>query len=286
MTYANIKLKQHVVRQSDGTEITPEPMIHEFIKPFVEALALKYPQWEFVEDSHRTSWSSNDIRGYDVDGFKVMDKREELGKISVDHWCRAGKRFFVDNFRIDAQKTRGRGFKTKHMDKAMKYVSKYFGAKDHSEMLNSAEERADYAKSSVLHSLQSEVRTHWRRLDDYAADYLMQNWEGFSKYVQDMGSAGDIEAVTKYPEAYLHHEEASKINALIDTHEAWLVHLVNSDYIVKHRGTVSILESDALPATVRRNLGLLKLVKDRELISNVGIRVSEDTFYVVGENNE
>jgi hypothetical protein len=77
-----------------------------------------------------------------------------------------------------------------------------------------------------------------------------------------------------------------KINKLIAEDTIWLVNIVNSDYIVKHKGTVSILDSDGLPATVRRHLGLLKLVKDREIISGVGIRVNEDTYYVVGENNE
>lgn len=286
MTYANIKLKQHVVRQSDGTEIKPEPMIHEFIKPFVEALALKYPQWEFVEDSHRTSWGSSDVKGYDVDGFKIMDKREELGRIAVDHYCRTGKRFFVDNFRIDAQKSRGSGFKTKHMDKAMKHVAKYFGTRNHTEILDAAEEKAHHVKRGLMHNLSSECRIYWTRLDDHAAHFMMQHWENFAEYVKSLGNAGLVESVAKYPEAYRHHAEAQKISALIDCGEAYLVNITNSDYIVKHKGSVSILESDALPATVRRNLGMLKLVKDREIISNVGIRVSEDTFYVVGENND
>ena len=288
MTYANIKLKTHNEFDSVTSVRAPmaEPLIHEFMQPFVEALALKYPQWEFVECDHRSMWVGDKKCIYVADGFAIMDKREELGKIRVDHWCRAGKRFDIDNDRINAKKQRGRGFKTKHQDKAIKYVAKYFGAKDMTELLEDAEKDAEYVKTNILQNLNSELRLHWRRLDDYAAQYMVENWGGFSDWVSGFATSGTMEAIGKFPQAYTNYEEARKINGLIHDDKTFLVHIVNSDYIVKHKGSVSILESDALPATVRRNLGLLKLVKDRELISNVGIRVSEDTFYVVGENNE
>lgn len=285
MTYANIKLKTHKARDAQGNQIDQEPMIFDFIKPMIEQLALKYPQWEFVENGARTQWPLGGGNFQAADEFLVMEKREELGRIRVDHWCRAGKRFWVDNFRIDAQRERGSGFKTKHMTNAIKYVNKYFGAKDHSELMATAEYKALEVCRQVTGNLHSDVRLGWNRLDDLAEQFVREkHWEEFSAWVK--GNTKYTTVVDEYPEQYLHYSEARKISSLINDGKAWLVHIVNSDYIVKVGDAVALWESDTLPNIVRRNLGMLKLVKDRELISNVGLRVDEATYYVVGENNE
>lgn len=284
MTYANIKLVKHEIydRSNNTRRPMPEPKIFPLMKELVEALALKYPQWEFVECGSRQQWDASEC--YKVaDEFKVLDKREELGKIRIDHWCRAGARYWIDNFRIDAQKSRGSGFKTKHLDKAVKHVSKYFGSRNTTELVEAAEEDAHQVKRGILYNLQNEARYKWNLLDDYAADFLMKNWSAFAEYMKPIAGAGLVEAVEKYPEAYHNLTEAQKINIMIEKGTAWLVHIVNSDYIVKQGETVSILDSEKLPNIVRRNLGMLKLVQNREIISNVGIRVDESTYYVVGE---
>ena len=290
MTYANIKLKTHTqYNRKDQTEQPMlEPVILPLMQPFVEALALKYPQWEFVECDSRAQWSSDGRYYHAADGFVIMDKREELGKIRIDHWCRAGSRYWVDNFRIDAQRSRGSGFKTKHMDKAVKYVAKYFGSRNVMEIMDASEEAAGRVLSNVVSNLQVDVRYKWRRLDSFAAAFLMQNWGEFASYVRNAaaGQTAFVEAAEQYPAAYTHETEALKISDLVDKGKAWLVNTSNSSYIVKQGGTVSIGESEQLPNIVRRNLGMLKLVQDREIISNVGLRVDETTYYVIGEQDE
>lgn len=290
MTYANIKLKTHKIRDENGNQIDQEPKIFEFMQPLVEALALKYPQWEFVEDGARIQHGLGREVHFAADKFKIMERREELGTIAVDHWCRAGRRYWVENFRINEKRERGSGFKTKHMDKALKHVVKFFGTRNTAELAASAEERASNVKRNLLYALQSEQQRKWGCLDDHAADFLMENWQAFADYMKafvdyrkPIAGNGLLEVVEKFPDAYRHHVEANKINDLIIRGKAWLVHIVNNDYIVKQGDTVSIWESDKLPNIVRRNLGMLKLVQDRELISNVGIRVDESTYYVIGE---
>ena len=284
MTYANIKLGMHDVHdennQPTGKQLS---VIFPLLKPLIEELALKYPNWEFVESDSRMQWETGGVRYRAADGFKVMEKREELGTIRIDHWCSTGKRFWIDNFRIDAQKSRGSGFKTKHQDKAMKYVTKYFGAKDHAELVEAAQQRANDVQGNVLRDLRREVQHKWHRLDDYAADFLMTNWGEFTSWLTQKGSAGLLEVANSYPEAYANYEEGKQINELINSGKAWLVKISNSDYIVKQGEQVSVLTSESLPTTVRRNLGMLKLVQDGQMISNVGIRVSESTYYVLGE---
>jgi hypothetical protein len=286
MTYANIKLEQHEVGYSDGRVEHPEPWMHAFIQPLIEALALKYPNYEFVECDACTQWGADDDRYYVADGFKVMHKREELGKIRVDHWCRTGERFWIENFRINAQKERGRGFKTKHQDKAMKFVSKFFGTRNTEELMEEAEKTADHVRGNINSNLNMDVRRLWMTLDDYAGMYMVKNWDSFNEWLKGFADPSVMEVANKYPETQTRMEEAQKINDLINAGKVWLVSIRDSDYIVKVKGQVSIMASEELPAMVRRNLGMLKLVQDRELITNVGIRANETTYYVVGENNE
>lgn len=288
MTYANIKLQTHDVlddnHQPTGEKYQSE--IFETLVPLMDALAVKYPHWEFVEVDNRIMWDKNGGRSRAADGFKVYEKREELGYIRVDHWCRAGKRFWIDNFRIDAQKSRGSGYKTKHLDKALKHIAKYFGAKNHTEVIEAAEKLAEHSRTAIHRDLQREVHFRWNRLDDHAADFLMTNWSEFVAWLTPRATPAVVESLNSYPEAYSNFEEARYINDLINKGKAWLVKISNSDYIVKQGEQISVCNSDSLPAMVRRNLGLLKLVQDRQLISNVGIRINEETYYVLGDTHE
>jgi hypothetical protein len=286
MTYANIKLGMHDVHDENGAVTgKQQSVVHETLAPLMDALALKYPHWEFVESDTRIQWNSSGGRMRAADGFKVYEKREELGSIRVDHWCRTGKRFWIDNFRIDQQKTRGSGFKTKHVDKALKHIAKYFGVKDHTEMMEEAQKEADYAKNNMIHSLSNEMRVHWRKLDDCAAEFLLTQWGAFAEWMKEKSAAFPhvAVAVEKYPEACANYDEGSYVTKMIEDGRAWLVKISNSDYIVKQGGNVAVWSSESLPAKVRRNLGMLKLVQDGQMISNVGIRVSESTYYVLGE---
>ena len=286
MTYANIELKRHNGVDAAGNTVEQDPVIFPFMKPFVEALALKYPQWKFVECDARRQWGADRSTWYAADGFTIMDKREELGTIRIDHWCRTGTRYWVDNFRIDAQKSRGSGYKTKHLDKAMKHIAKYFGAKDHTETIEAAEKLAEHSRTAIHRDLQREVHFRWNRLDDHAADFLMTNWGEFVAWLTPRATPAVVESLNSYPEAYANYEEAKYINDLINKGKAWLVKISNSGYIVKQGEQISVCDSDSLPAMVRRNLGLLKLVQDRQLISNVGIRINEETYYVLGDTHE
>jgi hypothetical protein len=115
---------------------------------------------------------------------------------------------------------------------------------------------------------------------------MMDKWEDFNGWLSGFATSNVMDTASKYPEAYGKLEETKKINEVIKNNKAWLVFINNSDYIVKVNGHVSIMSSEDLPTMIRRNLGMLKLVQDKELITNVGIRVDESTYYVVGENND
>lgn len=289
MTYANIKLERHKVQipnDRGGLDtVEPEPQIEAFMKPFVEALALKYPHYEFVEADSRLQWGVGGDRFYAADGFKVFCRREYLGRIRVDHWCRAGKRYWVENFRINEERTRGSGFKTKHLDKALKYVGKYFGAKTTMEQIGEVDSNARRAITTLVQNLRDDARRNWLNLEKHALDYLKEEqWDQFGEWLNKKGYYR--QSHTDLPEQVDNVTSAIEIAKKVECGEIVLVHTEGAKYIVQHRGVVLTAESDELPATVRRHLGMLKLIQHREMISNVGMRVDDHTFYVCGDTNE
>jgi hypothetical protein len=119
MTYENIKVKTH--DRGDGQMV--ESAIYPFLLPFIEKLALKYPQWTFEESNMNYKWNSGEGKMVKTEitatAFKVMDKREELGTVYVDRYHRGEDRFGVDNFRVAQLRERGSGMKTIHEKKAL-----------------------------------------------------------------------------------------------------------------------------------------------------------------------
>ena len=97
MTYANIELKEHD-RFGDG--IKRQSTIDPFLKDLVEQLALKYPQWTFVETSV-TAMAVD--KTYLAHRFDIKDKREVLGTIDKDY-ASNGYRYRIDNHRIQGMR--------------------------------------------------------------------------------------------------------------------------------------------------------------------------------------
>ena len=69
MTYANIELKEHDVF---GDGIKRQSQIDPFLKPLIEQLALKFPQWTFVEKDHLNNHRENIIEAH---RFEVRDRK-------------------------------------------------------------------------------------------------------------------------------------------------------------------------------------------------------------------
>ncbi len=75
------------------------------------------------------------------------------------------------------------------------------------------------------------------------------------------------------------------IHKCVDAKQHTLVLLDGMNYIVKHANQVEVKTSEELPDYVRRGVGMLKLVEVRNAITNVGIRVDENTFALLPPNN-
>jgi len=276
MTYANIELKEHD-RFGDG--IKRKSMLDPFLIDLVEQLALKYPQWTFVETA--TTANSED-KTYHAYRFDVKDKREVLGTIDKDY-CGSGYRYRIDNHRIEGMRERGSGMKTVHLKKAIKHVDKFFGRKNVVEKITEARQKVENSLSQIDNEKGWKLRGTWGAMELQARNFITNNYQAFMDSVVDKTSiAKHLEQLPTQVEEFNATQHLIK---MLRTDNAFIVFIDGLNYSVqKGKDPLEIKQSDELPEFIRRAVGLLKLIEDNQVISGVGFRVNETTFLVLPNN--
>ena len=276
MTYANIELKEHD-RFGDG--IKRQSMIDPFLKDLIEQLALKYPQWTFVEAS-ATSMAVDKV--YHAHRFDIKDKRETLGTIDKDY-ANNGYRYRIDNHRIQGMRERGCGMKTIHLNKALKHVDKFFGKKNVVEKITEARRNVDNVLSQVDNEKAWRLRGTWSSMESEARAFIVDNYQAFMDSVVNKSNvAKQLEVL---PTQVAEYNATQHLINMLKNDNAFTVFIDGVNYSVqKGKDPLEIKQSDELPDFIRRAVGLLKLVEDNQVISGVGLRVNESTFLVLPNN--
>jgi hypothetical protein len=276
MTYANIELKEHD-RFGDG--IKRQSTIDPFLKDLVEQLALKYPQWTFVE-AGSTAMAVD--KTYLAHRFDVKDKREVLGTIDKDY-CSNGYRFRIDNHRIEGMRERGSGMKTIHLNKAIKHVDKFFGKKNMVEKITEAKRKVENTLSQVDNEKGWRLRGTWSSMESEARSFVVNNYQMFMDSV--INKSNIVKQLEQLPTQVEEFNATQHLIKMLQTDNAFIVFIDGVNYSVqKGKDPLEIKQSDELPDFIRRAVGLLKLVEDNQVISGVGLRVNESTFLVLPNN--
>ena len=274
MTYENIKLKKHD-KFGEGEK---ESIIDPFLKSFIEKLALKYPQWTFVE-AGVTSVMADKV--YHAHRFDIKDKRETLGSIDKDY-CNSGYRFRIDNHRIQGMRERGNGMKTIHLNKALKHVDKFFGKKNVNEKFTEATKVISNAVGHIHNQKRWDLSHKWDRVQSHAQKFIVENYAQFVSEVTDNKVANTLEQL---PSCYAEYSSVDAMQDALQKGDAYIVFIDGLNYsIQKGKDPLEIKSSEELPDFMRRAVGLLKLVEDNQVIDGVGARANETTFLVMPNN--
>ena len=248
--------------------------VSKFMHPFIEALALKHPEWKFVAHSgSRVSAESAEAWS-----FKVYEKRELLGSLSQE-WFGREYAYGLRNDRIGQALQRGYSRKTTKLDKAIKLTEKSFFTKNNHELYHEAVNTADQIVGRFAQNKVSAVNHRWRTLLESTQAYAMKNWNDFvstldterAKLADQMPNM--IEEAYKVDHIYLSFKKGETYNIVI----------TGSDYIVGEGDEITIIAGDKLPETIRRRLGMLKLIPNGDVLAGSGARVNDNTFVVLKE---
>ena len=259
--------------------------ISEFIHPLIEKLALKRPEWRFVAKygSFRGHGDDELVADFEVRDFAVFDKREALGFVELGSWSYKTKlhNFHIGNHRTSQALSRASSYKTSNIDKAVKLVLKHFGAKDDRELYDEAYAMAQEKLSAQVREKNGMTNRIWRNNEVTIHTYMMAHWD---KFVDTVTDAGERAVLSKLPELQV---ESLLLGALYQQStmsggDAFTVYQQGDYYIMSNgAGGIDKKLGDELPNNVRHKLGILKLVKDGQAVSDIGFRANENTFIVI-----
>lgn len=283
--YIELTLPNIVGRWEKSKERQPI-RVEKQIKPFVEALAMKYPQWRFVATQF---WHQrpNDADPYaEAYRFHVYDGREALGEINTDYGRGHEKVYAIRNERISEARQRGDTTKTKDLGKAVKTVGKMFGAKTINERLNEARSEAASDISRVYSDRQHTFQRTYDHIAKHLMPYVMANYESLAPIAVQGGASA--ETVGRLMTAYDEYQITMEINECQQNNSGAVVLIHGSDYAVmgkddKGEHTTRMFSTDTLPPHIKRSVGMLKLVEPKHFVKGAGLKIHDQAFFVVKE---
>jgi len=242
-----------------------------------QAVIAKYPQWQLVAvraDQHITH---ENVSGRLVTNFNIIEKREKLGYIGWDYSYSRGDQYVVGNDRISEQMERQTHTKTTKIDVAMRHIKKHFSPKTTDEHFAKSVAEASQNIHRQAQNINYEVRSNYSDIQQEVLDFVDANWTLFTSTLNN----------TKVVMAAKYLNQKNKLETINKIQEANLrklshdILLRGNEYVIRHKGVISIFDNEHLPQELKMKLGMLKLVGVGEMVDGIGYRGTEDCFIVI-----
>jgi predicted nucleic acid-binding Zn-ribbon protein len=275
--FNNVTLSPDVVK--DGY-VKGSLKAHTLLKQTIVKLAPMYPLWQFVVPKV--------FMGDEVNTFKVVANGEELGSISRLYH---GRDYVVavTNHRISENRTRGSEYKTKDVDKAVLKVKKTFSPRNPKERLAEAQKEADRLINNQENGKDRALEKHKYNIREAMLSYALgAGYEAFVAHVHTLEPRVKDQVLANIEgekELRMEVKSIEEIRRQFENQIAALVVRDSGKYLVRIDDNVQIYDDNTLPESMKRNLGMLKLVDAGFFLSGVGCRVNDEVF-VVSANEE
>jgi hypothetical protein len=266
-----------------------EIRVERYVKPFVEALAKKYPQWRFTATQY---WQQRPNEGepyVEAHRFYVYDGRESLGVISTDYGRNHEKVYTITNERISDTRKRGDTVKTKDLNKAVKTVGKMFGAKTINERLSEVNLDATNSIYRVYSDRAGTFQNTYNHVTKHLMPHIMANYESLAPIAIQGGASPTT--VANLMDAHEQFQITKEIHECQQNNTGAVVLIHGRDYAVSDKDAngqdrLRIMSTDTLPPHIKRSVGMLKLVEPKYFIKGAGMKINDTAFFVIGGNHE
>lgn len=249
----------------NGAKLSP------FIEDVIKEIARKHPDWVI------SSKASEEARNFTV-YYKQCSEKTVLGQINEEvHYTRGErlKRYCIENWRISEMRQRGSGIQTSKPKEALKAVEKYFYPLTDQEYTEQAFRHAHHLVYVETTNARHELDASIRNLHQPMMTFAHKHWDTFLSTLDDK-TKGEALNLLK------HQQLANAAKALfkeVDSRKCLTVYLTNGKYVVQQGEVLQDYESETLPEHIKTKVGLLKLVEEKQVIPEVGVRV--DNLYVI-----
>lgn len=254
----------------DGVIYVREPL-----GEVLNTLLVNNPTWRFCL-TRLSGYLQETVNAQQVD-IRHQDG-EFLGCLKVEY-MRGAYMTVVYSERLKNNKSA-----TSDVKRALGIIKKAFMKSSVSERINKAESGAANVIGSAYSHFRYKLAKPKQELEGFALDMVMaQRAEEFSEFLSSLGRQ---ELLPEYRELRMELETVDKVRIAFDGKRTALVIPDDGKYIVKIGDDVQLYTADTLPEQLRGRLGLLKLVNEGQMVTNVGCRVNDTVFVVLIDNEE
>ena len=245
---------------------------YKIVSPLAEViweLALKNPMWTF---------KGTKTGSFALSKFTISQSWETLGSIERSYNRRDGANGVeVNNHRLQ---TRDNSYKTTDAARAIAKVKKTFKPRSVLEIAAKSEEEADTVVRQESYGKDRVVNKHKEEIKQKAIDYVTKG-PGYALFLEHAKQTGDASVANSLEMLAIATNELSTIEGIKDAMGAKKSALIVVDegkYLVKINDNVQLYDDTTLPVEFRGKLGLLKLVNEKQFVTDVGCRVSKEIY--------
>ena len=245
---------------------------YKIVSPLAEViweLALKNPMWTF---------KGTKTGSFALSKFTISQSWEMLGSIERNYNRRNGLNGVeIKNHRLE---TRDNSYKTTDAAKAIAKIKKTFKPRSVPEIAAESEGKADTVVRQEKHGKDRVVNKHKEEIKQKAIDYVTKG-PGYALFLEHAKQTGDASVANSLEMLAIASNELSTIEGIKDAMGAKKSALIVVDegkYLVKINDNVQLYDDTTLPVEFRGKLGLLKLVNEKQFVTDVGCRVSKEIY--------
>ena len=241
-------------------------------------LALKNPMWTFKGTTFNWVDKNTDIKIMVLTSFTINQSWEMLGSIQRNYNRRNGLNGVeIKNHRLE---TRDNSYKTTDAAKAIAKIKKTFKPRSVPEIAAESEDKANAVVRQEKHGKDRVVNKHKEEIKQKAIDYVTKG-PGYALFLEYAKKNDDASVANSLEMLAIASNELSTIEGIKDAMGAKKSALIVVDegkYLVKINDNVQLYDDTTLPVEFRGKLGLLKLVNEKQFVTDVGCRVSKEIY--------
>lgn len=276
----NVKISAKILTELQTYQITDIAMKSNLAEVIWELATVK-PQWVFMLSDGNIS---TDNKKFHCSTVAVKQDGEELGSIRTAYHRRKHC-IGVSCRQLRSTLERGDTTFTIHTAKAVSTVKRLFTKRSLSDLIEEAHGKADRYINSAPSYIFRKVSNERDRLAPVVYKYLFGDGVGaaFRNFIVEQKEPTTmLESVDNYLKHTEELDIAKDIDREFKSQRTCLVITSDGKYIVQQKDTPHCVHTDeTFPENLRGKLGLLKLVNDGQMVSDVGCRINESIFVLI-----
>ena len=281
MIFVGKDTPSNIVMSSAALNAVGNPVVLPPVMAFIIKAAQIYPSWKFDIKKLGNYTVDNVAHSFAIVIHAINERGNVAGRIELGsyHYHDSDVEFY--NERISRAAERGNYKRTRKQDVALKLIKKWFTEPPVTERIEVAEDFIQQALSVQVHSTKSQLRQMEHNILGLMRDYVMDNIDrlwGLTNAFQSHIKANPSFTLEHFKEL---RDDFSIVKSV--TEQKCLTVLIEDDkYIVRRaHSPIHAMTSDQLSESMRRAIGMLKLVEDGQFVRDMGFRARQNLYLIV-----